>query len=90
MELADIPCPAVTAPTSMYAMGCVIQTARCPYDFRVAASKIITIVPDAATIERASRRRRGDCRALGTAFAQPVWRSSAGCGQAQAEAARIY
>jgi hypothetical protein len=77
MELADIPCPAVTAPTSMYAMGCVIQTARCPYDF-------------AATIERASRRRRGDCRALGTAFAQPVWRSSAGCGQAQAEAARIY
>src|SRR5258707_15474594 len=34
---ADIRCPAATAPTPISAMGCAIQMAPCPHNFRVAA-----------------------------------------------------
>jgi len=49
MGVVDMTYPAVTAPTSMHAMGCVIQLARSPHDFRVAARAIITA--DAAIID---------------------------------------
>jgi len=51
MGVADIRYPAVTAPTPICAMVCVIQMAPCPHNFRVAARAIITVARDAAIID---------------------------------------
>ena len=52
MGVADIRYPAVTAPTPICAMVCVIQMAQCPHNFRVAARAIIiTVARDAAIID---------------------------------------